>query len=82
LKGISQEEYYSEIVVNDGADVYTDLNQINLVMRNLIDNAIKFNPLNQYIHIKIWGNESFVYIDICNPVTGVLDINLLRFRIK
>ena len=30
------------------------MNQINLVMRNLIDNAIKFTPLSQYIHIKIW----------------------------
>jgi signal transduction histidine kinase len=63
--------------VNDEADVYADLNQVNLVMRNLIDNAIKFTPLNHYIHIKIWGNERFVYIDVCNPVAGLLDINQL-----
>jgi len=66
-----------KFVVNDEGDVYADINQINLVMRNLIDNAIKFTPLNQFIRIKVWGNESFVYIDVCNPVAGSVNIDQL-----
>jgi len=66
-----------ELVVEDDMDVFADLNQISLVMRNLIDNAIKFTPLARQIRIRIWGIETHLYIEVCNPVAGVLDITKL-----
>lgn len=74
---IMRKSMTTELIITDEEDVYADLNQINLVMRNLIDNAIKFTPLGGHIHLKIWGNDNFIYIDVCNPVVGILDINKL-----
>lgn len=67
----------TEIIVNDDNDVIADQNQISLVMRNLIDNAIKFTPLQGHITITIWGDGKNVYVDVCNPVAGVVDVDLL-----
>jgi len=58
----------TEIIIEDDNDVFADLNQINVVIRNLIDNAIKFTPLGLFIRIKIWGDSNHVYVDISNPV--------------
>jgi signal transduction histidine kinase len=66
-----------EFIVDKDDDVYADLNQINLVMRNLIDNAIKFTPHNQFIRIRVWGADNSVYVDVCNPVVGTPDITKL-----
>jgi signal transduction histidine kinase len=67
----------TEIVIDDDKDVFADLDQVKLVMRNLIDNAIKFTPPNQYINIKIWGNEAHLYVDVCNPVAGTVNLTQL-----
>ena len=67
-----------EFQVIDDADVFADLNQISLVMRNLIDNAIKFTPLHRNIVIKIWGREDYLYVDVCNPVAGKMNIEQLN----
>ncbi|CAM3965477.1 Signal transduction histidine kinase [Pedobacter westerhofensis] len=72
---ISKKNIRMEIAVDDDADVFADLNQINLVIRNLLDNAIKFTPLGYYIRIRIWGSQNHVFIDVCNPVTDQLNID-------
>jgi signal transduction histidine kinase len=74
---IRKKDIKTHIVVDDDDDVFADLNQINLVMRNLIDNAIKFTPLGCYINIRIWGNTSYIYIDVCNPVSNILNVDRL-----
>lgn len=74
---INKKSINIEFAVEDDEDVFADLNQINLVMRNLIDNAIKFTPLSRHIKIKIWGTERHLYVEVCNPVAGVLDIGQL-----
>jgi len=71
-----------DFVVNDDQDVFADLNQISLVMRNLIDNAIKFTPHNCFIHIRIWGNSGFIFVDVCNPVAGSLNLDQLTAKEK
>lgn len=71
---LTKKNIRSEFIVDDDTDVYADLNQINLVMRNLLDNAIKFTPLNCEIRIRIWGTASHLYVEVCNPVSGVLDV--------
>jgi signal transduction histidine kinase len=63
-----------DFIVDQDDDVYADLNQINLVMRNLIDNAIKFTPHHQFIRMRVWGADAHVYVDVCNPVEGNPDI--------
>jgi signal transduction histidine kinase len=63
-----------DIVIDDDKDVFADLDQVKLVMRNLIDNAIKFTPPDQYINIKIWGNLAHLYVDVCNPVVGAFNL--------
>ncbi|MCX2480691.1 sensor histidine kinase [Pedobacter sp. MC2016-15] len=72
---INKKDIRIDLVVDDDSDVYADLNQINLVVRNLIDNAIKFTPLGYYIRIRIWGSVNHIFIDICNPVTDVMNID-------
>jgi len=74
---IRKKNIRTEVMVEDDADVFADLNQINLVMRNLIDNAIKFTPLGYYIHIRIWGNSNFIYVDVCNPISDAINIDRL-----
>lgn len=71
---ITKKKIKTKVLVNDDMDVYADLNQINLVMRNLIDNAIKFTPVGGFIHIKVWGTATQIYFEVCNPITGKLNI--------
>lgn len=70
----------TDIVIEDDKDVFADLDQVKLVMRNLIDNAIKFTPQGQYIDIKIWGNLAHLYVDVCNPVAGQIDLDQLNIK--
>lgn len=74
---ITKKNIKTNFIVDDDSDVIADLNQINLVMRNLLDNAIKFTPLDRYIHIRIWGNGIHLYVDVCNPVAGILNVDKL-----
>jgi signal transduction histidine kinase len=71
---LSRKDIKIDFMVEEDDDVYADLNQINLVMRNLIDNAIKFTPHHQFIRIRVWGADAQVYVDVCNPVEGIPDI--------
>lgn len=77
---INKKNIKIDFQVIDQTDVYADFNQISLVIRNLIDNAIKFTPHNRYIRIKIWGDNNNVYVDVCNPVAGKLDIDQLASK--
>jgi signal transduction histidine kinase len=74
---INKKNIRIELKVDDDADVFADLNQINLVIRNLMDNAIKFTPLGYYIRIRIWGSSNHIFIDVCNPVTDLRKIDHL-----
>ncbi len=48
--------------------VYADLNQVQLIMRNLIDNAIKFTPGGETIGLTIEEGKGRVFISIYNPI--------------
>lgn len=74
---ILKKNIVAELTLTEDSDVFADLNQINLVVRNLLDNAIKFTPLNQFIHLKVWGRGGEIYVDVSNPVAGVLNIDQL-----
>ena len=74
---ITKKHIKVEFIVDDDEDVFADLNQISLVMRNLIDNALKFTPLERYIRIKIWGSDTHLFVDVANPVAHSVDIEKL-----
>lgn len=71
---INKKKISINFAVADDTDVFADLDQINLVMRNLIDNAIKFTPHGLTIGIRIWGSDNHIFVDVCNPVVDPLSL--------
>jgi signal transduction histidine kinase len=59
-----------DLVVHvDGASiVFADGNEINLILRNLIDNALKFSPPHMVIRIKVEEHLHKVQISVCNAI--------------
>lgn len=60
--------------------VYADENQVQLIMRNLIDNAIKFTPFRQCIRIAMKKEAEYVKICVINPVNDAEDLNVASFQ--
>lgn len=56
--------------------VHADENQVQLIMRNLIDNAIKFTPFDQCITINMKKDKSHVHICVINEVSGSDRLNV------
>jgi len=65
------------VEADDDLQVYADENQVQLIMRNLIDNAIKFTPLDQCIRIFLKKEEKHVRICVSNPVTDAVNLSSL-----
>lgn len=59
----------------DDLQVYADENQVQLIMRNLIDNAIKFTPFEQQIRVVLKKEAKQVRIYVINPVADDVDIS-------
>lgn len=59
--------------------VYADENQVQLIMRNLIDNAIKFTPFGASIIIKMKSVPQHVSVSVINPVSDADKLNLTSF---
>lgn len=64
-------QIYIENKIDQPVYVYADKEMINLVLRNLISNAIKFTPVNGYISIAINEMPSFVEISVQDTGTGI-----------
>jgi len=60
--------------------VYADPNQIQLVLRNLFDNAIKFTPLRQTITIAAHPDGTSARVCVSNPVSDIAKINVEHFN--
>lgn len=65
-----------ELHADDQAIVYADENQIQLVLRNLIDNAIKFTPAPQSIEINLASKSDHIEICVSNPISDANKLNL------
>ncbi len=65
---IKQKSIQIELKLNEDGKVVADQNQINLVIRNLIDNAIKFTPINGQITIAVENMLDKVKIKVSNKI--------------
>lgn len=69
-----------KVVTQEMGMVEADQNQVQLILRNLIDNAIKFTPRKGTIHLRLTKEGDQVRIGIQNPVIDpqVIDLEALR----
>lgn len=62
--------------------VYADKNQIELILRNLIDNAIKFTRVPHLIHVTVEPGEDYALISVKNGVDSSNRADLERWKQK
>ncbi|MBI1770331.1 MAG: hypothetical protein HYR67_18330 [Bacteroidetes bacterium] len=51
--------------------VNADINQVNLILRNLVQNAIKFSSQGSQVSIKTMVQNNFCMVDICDSGIGM-----------
>ncbi|PKL84896.1 MAG: hypothetical protein CVV22_10555 [Ignavibacteriae bacterium HGW-Ignavibacteriae-1] len=51
--------------------IYADLNMLSTILRNIVNNAIKFSQINSEIHIKAFENENSIQINITDFGVGM-----------
>lgn len=73
---IKQKEIQLEQWVESDQTITADRNQISLVLRNLIDNAIKFTPLNGRIWMALQATSEGLRFSIENEVADPLAIDM------
>ncbi|RYY60639.1 MAG: HAMP domain-containing histidine kinase [Chitinophagaceae bacterium] len=71
---------YLEIKSQEPVYIYADRDMINLVLRNLISNAIKFTPEHGYVFLNAENKESFAEIFVQDTGTGMNDETLQRIN--
>lgn len=64
------------------SEVYADKNMIDLTIRNLISNAMKFSGANDVISVVLKEKESEVYIKVKDTGAGIDPENLQKLRNK
>ncbi|SMD17393.1 sensor histidine kinase [Pedobacter nyackensis] len=71
MKGIN-----IDVQIPEQSLVYADENQIQLVLRNLIDNAIKFTPFSHTISISLSHKKEHLQICVSNTVSSTNELNI------
>jgi signal transduction histidine kinase len=73
---IQKKEIDAQIEVKESHLVYADENQITLILRNLIDNAIKFTPNGQKLGVELTKLQDSTLVCIRNTVSDVSSIDV------
>ncbi len=76
LPVLEMKQIQFEIEIPEQVEVYGDINSLKVVLRNLIDNAIKFTPNHGGINIKITQNNKEVILSIADTGIGMDDSTL------
>jgi len=68
------ENYQIELKLNieENLEIYADENALNTILRNLLNNAIKFTPKKGSIEIKSYAEEKYTIIEIIDTGKGIL----------
>ncbi len=74
-KGIQMEQ-----LANDSGAITADRNQISLVLRNLVDNAIKFTPPGGRIWFSLQAAAEGMRFSVENEAEGNLDLDMDRMN--
>ncbi|WP_316810107.1 sensor histidine kinase [Pedobacter heparinus] len=77
---IERKSIRAVLIAEQGMEVFADENQVQLIMRNLIDNAIKFTPLQNTITITLKKEAQYIQVCITNPVSGSAAVHLDTFH--
>jgi len=67
-----------KLKVQKSAVAYADRDMINLVLRNLVSNAIKFTPENGEIHINAEDKKSMIEVSVQDTGVGISKENLQK----
>ena len=72
-----------KISVEKETYVYSDLNMLDTIVRNLISNAIKFTNNNGHIEISAISDQNIVVVSVSDTGIGISEKHLLKlFRIE
>lgn len=67
-------------VVPDNAMIFSDKDIIKLVLHTLVENAVKYTPVNTPIHLVFHESKEYWYIDVIDEGPGVDDEKELIFN--
>lgn len=68
---IDKKQIDMDVDITDGLKVYADYNQVALIIRNVMSNAVKFTPDNGRVSIKTGRNTDYVSIVITDSGVGM-----------
>ncbi|RAI88431.1 signal transduction histidine kinase [Algoriphagus yeomjeoni] len=72
-------------IEGDDKNISLEINEIKIILKNLMDNAIKFAPVNSTIHLKLKINEDKLSWLVCNQgatISAADQKNLFDFRAR
>jgi signal transduction histidine kinase len=68
-----------------GLQGYVDYEMINLIVRNLVSNAVKFTPKGKSILLKAFRNDSKIILEVSNegdPIPEAVREKLFTFQVR
>ena len=75
-----QKELAFTTEVEPGLSAYADPVLVNIVLRNLVANAIKFTRKDGSVHVKAWQEQDKIYCSVIDTGVGLKSEYLEQFR--
>ncbi len=68
--------------VPTGIRVHADKTLVNIIIRNLVSNALKFTPAEGKVRIKVWPEGEWVFVSVSDNGIGIQPEILEKFQIE